>query len=113
MVDIYQKTSVEITTWPGALFPFDDSAHGKVAIAFGRGTENGLDTGTPMPAGDSSGLTRGANMVRNKVGRRPNAVLQHKRNRGASFRRLRRGTISMIGGLTSYPRRHSLSKLLL
>ena len=34
VVDIYQqRTSVEITTWPGTLFGFDSSAQGKVAAA--------------------------------------------------------------------------------
>ena len=57
MVDIYQqKTSVEITTWPGALFPFDDSAHGKVAIAFGQGRKRSRYW-YPDPAfGNSSSL---------------------------------------------------------
>ena len=36
ILDIYrQKTSIEITTWPGTLFSFEKSAQGLVALAFG------------------------------------------------------------------------------
>ena len=109
VVDIYQqKTSVEITTWPGALFPFDDSAHGKVAIAFGQGTENGRDTVTPIPAfGNSSSLDPAElDMVRNKGwADAPNAVLLGINAIAAPVFDASglAGTISMIGGLDQLP----------
>jgi DNA-binding IclR family transcriptional regulator len=98
VVDIYQqRTSVEITTWPGTLFGFDSSAQGKVAAAFIFMTE----------ARDArkSGSAEHRLIRENGWADAPNAVLHGINAIAAPVFRSDgiAGTISMIGGIDQLP----------
>ena len=109
VIDIYQqKTSVEITTWPGALFSFEDSAHGKVAIAFGLAAAD-----APMLSNDLKSRISVTNLspeeldvVRlNGWAEAPNAVLSRINAVAAPVFDAAGlvGTVSIIGGLDQLP----------
>ena len=78
VVDIYQqRTSVEITTWPGALFGFDSSAQGRVAAAFSLRAE-ACDAKDPESTTHISkySVAEEHRLIREGWADAPNAVLQ-------------------------------------
>ena len=109
VIDIYQqKTSVEITTWPGALFSFDDSAHGKVAIAFGLVSRKAgvLGTRIKSQARLSNLSSEELEVIRiNGWADAPNAVLSRINAVAAPVFDAAglAGTISIIGGMDQLP----------
>lgn len=108
VVDIYQqRTSVEITTWPGALFGFDSSAQGRVAAAFGFRNEardaKKSEFTTPI---SKCSVSQEHRLIREKGwADAPNAVLQGINAIAAPVFRSdgMAGTISMIGGIDQLP----------
>jgi DNA-binding IclR family transcriptional regulator len=108
VVDIYQqRTSIEITTWPGALFGFDSSAQGRVAAAFSLMTEvrHAKKSKSTTPISKSS-VTEEHKLIREKGwADAPNAVLQGINAIAAPVFRSdgMAGTISMIGGIDQLP----------
>ena len=108
VVDIYQqRTSVEITTWPGTLFGFDSSAQGKVAAAFIFMTEarDAKKSELRTCISKKSGSAEYRLIRENGWADAPNAVLQGINAIAAPVFRSDgiAGTISMIGGIDQLP----------
>ena len=108
VVDIYQqRTSVEITTWPGALFGFDSSAQGRVAAAFSLRAEacDAKDPESTTPISKYY-VAEEHRLIRERGwADAPNAVLQGINAIAAPVFRSdgMAGTISMIGGIDQLP----------
>ena len=108
VVDIYQqRTSVEITTWPGALFGFDSSAQGRVAAAFILRAEacDAKDPESTTPISKYY-VAEEHRLIRERGwADAPNAVLQGINAIAAPVFRSdgMAGTISMIGGIDQLP----------